>query len=372
MRIVVFYHSLLSDWNNGGAHFLRGVVSELVSRGHEVKVFEEKNAWSYVNLYAQYGDGFVRSFEAAYPGIESHRYELDSVDIGAALDGADMVIVHEWTDRGLVQKIGRHRQSIGRYMLLFHDTHHRSVTDSDSMASYDLSNYDGVLASGRIVRDTYLSRGWTDNAWTWHEAADIRIFQPIPDVVQRGDLVGVGNWGDEERTPALKEFLLGPVRELGLTARAYGVRYPKYAMPLLRDAGIDYAGWLPNFDVPEVFAQYRVTVHIPRRPYVTALPGIPSIRVFEALACGIPLVSAPWNDVEGLFTPGEDFLVARTGAEMKKHLKMLLNDREAARWQAAHGLQTIRARHTCRHRVDELMKLYSDYRKELSGELRIV
>ena len=56
--------------------------------------------------------------------------------------------------------------------------------------------------------------------------------------------------------------------------------------------------------MPEVFARFRVTVHVPRRPYVEALPGIPTIRVFEALACGIPLVCAPWDDAEGLFTPG--------------------------------------------------------------------
>ena len=122
----------------------------------------------------------------------------------------------------------------------------------------------------------------------------------------------------------------------------------------LRDAGIEYGGWLPNYRAPEVFAQYRVTVHVPRRPYVEALPGIPTIRPFEALACGIPLVSSPWNDVENLFTPGEDFLVARNGQEMRKHLRALLADKQMARELAERGLRTIRARHTCAHRVDEL------------------
>ena len=63
-----------------------------------------------------------------------------------------------------------------------------------------------------------------------------------------------------------------------------------------------------------------MTVHVPRRPYATALPGVPTIRIFEALACGIPLVSAPWSDCENLFTPGEDFLFASNGKEMRKHL----------------------------------------------------
>ncbi len=96
-------------------------------------------------------------------------------------------------------------------------------------------------------------------------------------------------------------------------------------------------------------------MHVPRRPYAEQLPGIPTIRVFEALACGIPLVSAPWEDREGLFTPGEDFLTARDGAEMRTQLEALIRDPALRQRLAAHGLETIRARHTCGHRADELL-----------------
>jgi spore maturation protein CgeB len=92
---------------------------------------------------------------------------------------------------------------------------------------------------------------------------------------------------------------------------------------------------------------------------VQALPGIPTIRVFEALACGIPLVSAPWDDCEGLFEPGEDFLVARDGAQMRKQLRALLADPQLAAGLAEHGRQTVLARHTCAHRVDELLGIYA-------------
>ncbi|HEX6986097.1 MAG TPA: glycosyltransferase, partial [Planctomycetaceae bacterium] len=122
-------------------------------------------------------------------------------------------------------------------------------------------------------------------------------------------------------------------------------------------AGIEYGGWLANHRVPEVFARYRVTVHVPRRPYVKALPGIPTIRVFEALACGIPLVSAPWDDAEGLFTPGKDYLVAKDGAAMERHLRDVLHDPALASSLAEHGLTTVRRRHTCGHRADELLAI---------------
>jgi spore maturation protein CgeB len=137
----------------------------------------------------------------------------------------------------------------------------------------------------------------------------------------------------------------------------HGVRYPAAALARLAQARIVFGGWVPNYDVPEVFARFATTVHVPRRPYVAALPGIPTIRVFEALACGIPLVSAPWDDAEGLFHAGRDYLVARDGAEMRDHLAALLADEAGASAMAARGRETILARHTCAHRVDELLAI---------------
>jgi spore maturation protein CgeB len=134
----------------------------------------------------------------------------------------------------------------------------------------------------------------------------------------------------------------------------------------LAEAGIEYAGWLPNYEAPRVFARFKVTVHVPRRPYVEALPGIPTIRPFEALACGIPLVSAPWEDAEGLFTPGKDFRVARNGREMAQHLRELVHDPEARQELAAQGLRSLLARHTCAHRTDELLAIY----RELTEDVR--
>jgi spore maturation protein CgeB len=85
---------------------------------------------------------------------------------------------------------------------------------------------------------------------------------------------------------------------------------------------------------------------------------VPTIRVFEALACGIALVSAPWEDIEGLFTPGRDYLVARDGAQMRAHLRTLLNEPQARRTVAACGRRTVAERHSCDHRARELLEIH--------------
>ena len=361
MRAKLFYHSLVSDWNHGNAHFLRGIVAELQTRGHDVEVFEPAGGWSRESLVAEHGEAAVRAFQDRFPNLKSTSYTLEALDLERALDGADLVLVHEWNDHELVRRVGDHRRRTGGYTLFFHDTHHRSITVPDSMARYDLSAYDGVLAYGKVLRRIYLDRRWARRVWTWHEAADTRVFRPLRSEATDTDVIWIGNWGDDERTAELFEYLIEPVRDLKLKARVYGVRYPQKALQALHDAGIEYGGWLPNYEVPAAFGRARVTVHIPRRPYDTALPGIPTIRPFEALACGIPLISAPWNDCEHLFEPGKDFLVARNGAEMREHLRAVLDDRRLAYELAEHGLKTLLARHTCAHRVDELLSIFGEF-----------
>jgi spore maturation protein CgeB len=355
MRVVLFVHSLLSDWNHGNAHFLRGVVSELLDRGHDVRVHEPQDGWSRANLVADHGRAAIDDVRAAFPHLTSTCYEPDA-DLAPFVEGADLVLVHEWNEPRVVAELGRLKAD-GGYRLLFHDTHHRAATAPEEMARYDLREYDGVLAFGGVIRDLYLDRGWAKRAWTWHEAADVRTFFPVDGVARRGDLVWIGNWGDGERTRELHEFLLGPVRRLGLTAHTYGVRYPDDARRALAAAGIRHGGYRPNHRAPQAFAAHGVTVHVPRRPYVEALPGIPTIRPFEALACGIPLVCAPWDDAEALFTPGRDYLTVSNGAEMERALDDVLHDAALAASLRDHGLATVRARHTCAHRVDELLSI---------------
>ena len=358
MNIALFYHSLVSDWNHGNAHFLRGIAWELQRRGHTLRIFEPSGGWSLTNLAREHGQAPLDAFARIYPGLASAFYDPATLDLDQALERIDLVIVHEWNDPSWVRRIGEHRRTNGYYRLLFHDTHHRSVSEPEKMAAYDLADYDGALVFGQAIAEIYRSRNWARRVWVWHEAADTRVFMPFPEMKKEGDLVWIGNWGDEERSAELHEFLLDPVKALGLKARVYGVRYPKEALQALSDADIEYGGWSANFEVPAILARFRCTVHIPRRPYVKALPGVPTIRPFEALACGIPLVCAPWEDSEHLFSPGKDYLLAPDGAAMKRQLQRLLADRQLAGALSARGRQTILQRHTCVHRVDELMDIY--------------
>lgn len=360
MKIVMFYHSLYSDWNHGNAHFLRGIVKELQKRGHDVEVYEPEGGWSMKNLLKDHGAEKLDEFRQYYPSLNPQFYNPEKkLNYEGILKNADLVIVHEWNEPELISEIGKQKEKYG-FKLLFHDTHHRAVSAEKEMKKYDFSHFDGALVFGDVIKKIYLDKKWVEKVWTWHEAADAEFFAPNRDEEKEGDLVWIGNWGDNERTEELMEFLIEPVKELGIKAKVYGVRYPEKAKKALEEAGIEYGGYLPNYKVPEVFAKYKVTIHVPRRPYVQMLPGIPTIRPFEALSCGIPLICSPWNDAEHLFTPGEDYLIAKDGNDMGYKIAEVLKSPHLAKSLSENGRKTILDRHTCSHRVDGLESILQE------------
>jgi spore maturation protein CgeB len=355
MRIVYFTHSLRSCWNHGNAHFLRGVLRELQAKGHDVIALEPETNWSLTNLLSDAGEAGLDAFRQAYPDLSPRTY-AEGADPAELVDGADLVLMHEWNEPALVAAVGQLRKRGARFTLLFHDTHHRAVSAPHEMKAFDLSGYDGVLAFGETLSEVYRGWGWAGRVWTWHEAADTRLFHPPAVEQEREGLVWIGNWGDGERTAELEEFLFAPAQAASLPLDIYGVRYPEEAKATLASYGVGYHGWAPNARAPQIFARALATVHVPRRYYSTILPGIPTIRVFEALACGLPLISAPWDDTEHLFDEG-DFLKVRNGSEMTAAMRSIREDREVRAALVASGLQTIRARHTCAHRADELLAI---------------
>src|SRR5579884_4248504 len=346
MKICFFVHSIVSDWNHGNAHFLRGLATALVAMGHEVCSYEEAGAWSYRNLVEQEpekADSAVKQFHSAYPDIEVRFYRNDShfpVFAEKELDGVDLVIVHEWNAPEVVNEILALKRKCG-FKVLFHDTHHRAYTNPREIRRFNLEAFDGVLAFGEAVRRIYLQAFGVPRVWCFHEAADVQKFYPRKDEAL-ADVAWVGNWGDDERTRELEEFLIEPTMRSRYRVVVHGVRYPAHAIERLSKAGISFQGYLPNLQAPRVYSQSKISLHIPRRQYSNGLSGVPTIRVFEALACGAVLMCSPWEDAEGLFRPGQDYIVAADGKAMEAEILRLLRD-DSARYQIAqNGLETIR------------------------------
>ena len=360
-RLAYFAHSVRSDWNNGNAHFLRGLLRAVQALGCDVSIFEPAHGWSIDHLRQEKaGEQSIRCFHATYPDLRISCYgEAEAANEPFwrhTLRDVDVIILHEWNPPELAAMLLQVRAELG-FRLLFHDTHHRASSSPDQIRRFGTNHFDGVLAFGEALSCIYRDVFGIRRVWTLHEAADVTVFRPLPGREQNVDALWIGNWGDNERSAEIREFLLAPAARLrDRRFVIHGVRYPDEALTALEHAGVEYLGYLPNLEAPAAYAASRLTVHVPRQQYTRAMTGIPTIRVFEALACGIPLISAPWNDTEGLFREG-DFVFVRDQREMTRTIESLLTDPAAAREQTERGLETIRARHTCRHRAEQLMDI---------------
>src|SRR3954462_3077641 len=181
LRLAYFAHSLRSDWNNGNAHFLRGLLRAVHSLGCEVSIFEPAQGWSIDHLREEpNGDQSIRNFEAVYPDLSIIPYRDSEAANTAfwktALRNIDLVIVHEWNPPSLSAMLLELRPELG-FRLLFHDTHHRASSSPDQIRAFGTDQFDGVLAFGEALRCTYRDVFGIRRVWTLYEAADVTVFR---------------------------------------------------------------------------------------------------------------------------------------------------------------------------------------------------
>jgi spore maturation protein CgeB len=341
LNIALFPHSLVSDWNHGNAHFLRGLMRELVRMGHRVRCYEELGGWSLTNMMKHEGERAIAAidgFRAAYPELDIRFYQSSHEGFRRYLEpelkDVDLVLLHEWNDPFVVNCVLEFKKQCG-FIALLHDSHHRAYTKAAEILKFHLHMLDGVLAFGETLRRIYADGFGVNRTWTFHEAADVQQFRPLVRPKQI-DLLWIGNWGDEERSQELDEFLTVPAAyQPKRRVVVHGVRYPDAGIKKLLDAGIEYRGYLPNLASPEAYAA----------------------SVVALLACGVPLLCSPWSDEEHLFNAGHDYLIVKDSQQMKAELENLLRDPAACRELAEHGLKTVRQRHTCAHRAEQLISI---------------
>jgi spore maturation protein CgeB len=342
MRVVFFCHSIISDWNHRDAAFLRGVVAELRARRHQVDIFEPAGGWSMVHMVRDHGVDPIKRLAAFHPDLDSTPFDLDRLDLDEVLDDAELVVVHEWNDRELIDRIGLHRCRGGRYQLMFFDSGNGAL---------DLQGYDAILADRPELVYLYQRSGWSRAAFLWPYAADTRVFQPFADATREHDVLW---YGRAEVDPCLLE----PISALRLKAHAFGPRYTGSEIAVLAEARIKYCGWIPAFDLPRQLSRHKLTMHLPRRPSEPFARETATIELVDAMATGTPVIAAPWASRE-LAT-----LVARDREDMKKKTRMLIEDRDLWLHISLKGLETVRAEHTCAHRADRLLAISA----RLSGQ----
>ena len=307
MKLVVLGLSLSSSWGNGHATTFRALLAAFAARGHEVLFLERDRPW-----YAEHRD-------LPHPDFCQLAY-YDSLDQlekwRGAVESADAVMVGSYVPEGV--EVGRWAQENAGGLVCFYDID-TPVTlaklargDHEYLSPELIPGYDVYFSfTGGPTLERLEREFGSPRARALYCAVDTNRYQPL-DVPQRWDLSYLGTYSPD-RQPTLDKLLIEPAR--ACPNRRFVVAGPQYPDDIDWPDNVERIDHLPPAGHPEFYAASRFTLNVTRADMIAA-GWSPSVRLFEAGACGTPIISDRWPGIEEIFEPGSEMILADSTDEV--------------------------------------------------------
>ena len=348
MKIVIIGLSITSSWGNGHATTYRGLVRELVRRGHEVLFLERDKPWYASNRdlpHPPYGETHL------YGSVE----ELQT-RFGREVRAAGAVIVGSFVPEGVAvgEWVTRHADGVTTFYDI--DTPvtlaKLAARDHEYLSPELIPRYGLYLSfSGGPTLGRIESKYGSPAARPLYCSIDPELYYPEEGGTQRWALGYLGTYS-EDRQPTLERLLLEPARTD--PSEQMVVAGPQYPASIAWPGNVERIEHLPPAEHRRFYNAQRFTLNVTRAEMIRAGHS-PSVRLFEAAACGVPIISDSWPGLENFFVPGEEILLADTAAEVGEILRG--TSRQAAREIGGRARQRVLAGHTAAHRAAELETL---------------
>lgn len=342
MKLVVLGLSLSSSWGNGHATTYRALLKAFAARGHDILFLERDVPW-----YASQRD----LTDPEYCRLDYYE-DLDGLTRWLPqIAVADAVIVGSYVPEGV--EVGRLVQRVAQGITAFYDID-TPVTLSklaradfeylspDLIPGYDLYlSFTGGPTLG-LIEQVYGS----PVARALYCSVDADAYRPL-DLPKLWDLSYLGTYS-ADRQPTLNRLLIEVAEEM--PQHAFAVAGPQYPDDIIWPANVERIEHLPPAEHARFYSASRFTLNVTRADMIAA-GWSPSVRLFEAAACGTPIVSDRWSGIESLFIPEREILLAETANDMIAALRGTRGD-ESAIGKAAR--ERVLAGHTAAHRAAEL------------------
>jgi spore maturation protein CgeB len=350
LNIVIFGLAITSSWGNGHAVTYRALTKALTARGHRVTFLERDMPW-----YREH-----RDLKApAFCRVELYR-ELKEVSLRfqPLVANADLVILGSYVPDGII--LADWITSCARGVTAFYD-----IDTPVTLAGLEAGNV-GYISSSLIPRfHLYLSFTGgpalslieelygSPRARTLYCAADPEVHAQC-ELPTRWTLGYLGTYS-ADRQLALEQLLLDPASRL--TSRQFVVAGSQYPKSLQWPANVARIEHVSPAEHPNFYGQQRYTLNITRADMVSA--GFsPSVRLFEAAACGVPIITDRWAGLDSIFTSGEEIVVVDNPQQVVHVLEELPEDRR--RSIAAAARKRLLTSHTPKHRAIQLEDYYQE------------
>ncbi|HEV7990601.1 MAG TPA: glycosyltransferase [Gemmatimonadaceae bacterium] len=344
LDIVILGLSITSSWGNGHATTYRGLVRALTERGHRVLFLERDVPWYAGNRDLSAPPYCRTALYASIPELES-RFARD-------VQRADLVIVGSYVPDGI--QVGEWVTELAEGVTAFYDIDTpvtlarlanggTSYISTELIPRYDLYlSFTGGPTLGRLEREL-----GSPCARPLYCAVDPSLYYPEP-VAPRWELGYMGTYSDD-RQPTLDRLLLQPARcwEDG----RFIVVGPQYPAEIAWPHNVERREHLPPSEHRAFYISQRFTLNVTRADMIAAGHS-PSVRLFEAAACGTPIVSDWWEGLDELFVPGKEIVVARDADDVLRLFHEVAEPERRAIGERAR--RRVLAEHTSAHRAAEL------------------
>jgi spore maturation protein CgeB len=343
LDIVIFGLSITSSWGNGHATTYRALIKALAARGHKITFLERDVLW-----YRDNRD--LRS--SPYCRIELYD-SLKSVSqrYGSLIARADVVMLGSFVPDGAV--LGDWITSTAGGITAFYDID-TPITlsrlerrNSEYMTPSLIPRFNIYLSftggpTLQLIEDIYGS----PRARALHCAADIQNHTPV-ETPEKWTLGYIGTYSND-RQPLLEQLLLEPARRL--PEQRFVVVGAQYPISIQWPANLEQIEHLPPDQHSKFYCSQRYTLNL-TRPDMASAGYSPSVRLFEAGACGVPVISDQWPGLDTFFTPGSEILLADSSDSVVRMLTELPDMQR--RKIAAAARNRVLEHHTAEHRAIE-------------------
>ncbi len=354
MKIILLGLSITSSWGNGHATTYRGLVRELVKNGHDVTFLERDVPW-----YAENRDLPVPPFGRTllYQSLDELRDRFSKF-----VAESDVVIVGSYVPEGI--RVGEWVLGQASGIIAFYDID-TPVTlarlernECDYLQPEQIPRYDLYLSfSGGPVLEILQEKFGSPLARPLYCSVDPDLY--YPDETARDIDLGYMGTYSEDRQPALERLLLHSAS--AWQQGRFNVAGPQYPDTIKWPKNVGRIDHLPPGLHRHFYNRQRFTLNITRSAMI-ASGHSPSVRLFEAAACGTPVISDVWPGLDQFFEPEREILLARSTEEVLHHLRELAP--AEARWIGRRAREKVLAFHTAKHRAGELEEYVAEARRK--------
>jgi spore maturation protein CgeB len=352
MKLVIFGLTVSSSWGNGHATLWRGLCRELGKRGHDVVFFEQDVAY-----YAAHRD------LTELPGgtlVLYAEFESAAVLARRQLADADVAIVTSYCPHAVAFTKVVVESNVALRVFYDLDTpvtlaRLRAGQEVSYIGPRGLRDFDLVLSftGGKALDDLVTVLGARRTA-VLYGSVDPSVHGPVPPMDRyRSDLSYLGTYAEDRQATLDRLFVSAAHSAPAKVFLLGGSQYPE-SFPWTEN--MFFVRHVPPPDHSAFYCSSRFTLNVTRSAMAT-MGFCPSGRLFEAAACGVPIISDAWPGLDRFFTPGEEILMARTSADVVAALG--LSDHERARIGRAARDRALE-QHTAATRVAELERALDD------------